>query len=515
MDFAESFLDPPAELRIRPLWHVDGALTPTHAEWLCGQLRDKGLGGAVLLPADGFAEVSAQIARAGEAMGLRMRDLGAEPGSPDHAALHEALGRFTWEETMPAHLKRVADLLALAERPAPLPWPLRSTVATGADQPYAASLFYQAPVWPVVRPLADYAARLNLLVRSASRAAGAPGLCMEAADPVHTAFWRRDGRAFALVVNTGNRPATVPLTLQAGHVAERWSLEDGTRQAAGLRPGVPAAIHLAPTASELFLVAPGEAHDPGSTAAPAAVQSLRLAPGGYHATPYGGNFLHFAPDWGEDDGVAAFHVARPLANLRILTDRRALANAGVHVDGQPLPPPDGWEMDLSITRHPLPVPLAPGPHTVRVHSDAVPGALLLARHCWLAGDFIVAGDPEAPELHPVPEFREGPWERQGLPGFSGTLACTTEFALPPGTAPRRVLLDAGTVSGTLEVEVNGKVAGRRLWPPHVVEITSLLRHDAPNLVVLKVTNGLANLLAEPGAPRASGLLSPVFVHLED
>lgn len=515
MDFADRFRDPPTDLRVRPLWQVEAALTPAHAQWLCGQLRDKGLGGAVLLPAPGAEAASALIARAGGAMGLRMRDLGAEPDCPDHAGLRGAMARFTWEEASPAHLKRVADLLALSDRPAPLPWPLRDTVAAGADQPYAASLFYQAPAWPYLRALADYAARLNLLTASARRADAAPGLVVGEAAGARAAYWSHEGGAFALIVNTGGESATVDLELLPGHRAEAWNLEDGGIGPAGLEPGAPAALALAPCAARLFLVAPGDAVPAPKAPPPAGVAVAALATTPYHATPYGGGFLRFEPDWGGDDGVAVFHIARPLANLRVITDRRALAGAEILLDGSPLPKPDGWEMDLSLARHPLPASLAPGAHSLTVRSDAVPGALLLARHCWLAGDFGVGGAPSRPELFPVPGLAEGPWETQGLPHFSGTLAYAMDYDWPDGPRPRRVTLDAGGVGQILEVEVNGRPAGTRLWPPYAVDVTELIRPGAPNLFILKVANGLGNLLAGPDPRRPSGLLDPVALLIEN
>lgn len=515
MDFADQFRDPPTELRVRPLWHVEGALTAAHAQWLCGQVRDKGLGGAVLLPADGEAGVSELIAQTGEAMGLRMRDLGSEPASEAHAELHAAIARFTWDEASPGHLKRVADLLALSERPAPLPWPLRATVATGVDRPYGASLFYQSPAWPYLRALADYVARLNLLSKTTIRVDASPGLRIGEGPELRRAFWKRDSQAFAFIVNAGHAPVAVEVALESGHAAEDWNLETGAMAPSPLLPGTPAILALAPGASRLIAVRPGETPPAPVASPPNETKVVPLAATPYHATPYGGAFLRFEPDWGADDGVAVFHIERPLANLRVITDRRAMAGAEVLLDGVPLPPPDGWEMDLSLTRHPLPEPLSPGAHRVTVRGGPVPGALLLARHCWLAGDFGIRGSAEAPELFPVPELTEGPWEAQGLPHFSGTLAYAVDVAWPDGPPPRRVVLDAGRVGQVLEVEVNGASAGRRMWPPYTVDVTEWIRPGADNLFVLKVTNGLGNLLAGPDPARPSGLLEPVVLLVEN
>ena len=54
----------------------------------------------------------------------------------------------------------------------------------------------------------------------------------------------------------------------------------------------------------------------------------------------------------------------------------------------------------------------------------------------------------------------------------------------------------------LEVEVNGRRAGVRLWDPYLVEVTGLLR-PGPNDLALRVANTPANLLN--GTPRPSGL----------
>jgi hypothetical protein len=54
----------------------------------------------------------------------------------------------------------------------------------------------------------------------------------------------------------------------------------------------------------------------------------------------------------------------------------------------------------------------------------------------------------------------------------------------------------------LEVEVNGRPAGVRLWDPYAVEVTGLLR-PGPNELALRVANTPANLLN--ASPRPSGL----------
>jgi len=125
----------------------------------------------------------------------------------------------------------------------------------------------------------------------------------------------------------------------------------------------------------------------------------------------------------------------------------------------------------------------------------------------LIGDYALSmGEDGVPCLvAPRRTVRAAPWTEQGYPFCSGRGVYRRRFILPPEYGGQRVFLEAAAGDDVLEVRVNGEVAGVRLWPPHIVEITPLLR-PGENLLELVVANTLVNLLE--AVPRASGLAGP-------
>ncbi len=89
-----------------------------------------------------------------------------------------------------------------------------------------------------------------------------------------------------------------------------------------------------------------------------------------------------------------------------------------------------------------------------------------------------------------------PWSEVGRPEYSGDVLY--DGALELSAAPDGpCLLDLGEVRYVAEVWVNGSPAGTRLWPPHAVEVTGLLRAGR-NEVRVRVTNTPANrIFARP------------------
>jgi alpha-L-rhamnosidase len=129
----------------------------------------------------------------------------------------------------------------------------------------------------------------------------------------------------------------------------------------------------------------------------------------------------------------------------------------------------------------------------------------LVDHVKLVGSFALAGDAEAgyrivarPDGPAEPES----WTGQGYPFYSGRGRYRTTVEVPGDLAGRRLLLEVPMRDDVLEVEVNGRRAGVRLWDPYVVEVTGLVR-PGPNDLALRVANTPANLLN--GTPRPSGL----------
>jgi hypothetical protein len=106
---------------------------------------------------------------------------------------------------------------------------------------------------------------------------------------------------------------------------------------------------------------------------------------------------------------------------------------------------------------------------------------------------------------PVDEVEPAPWTEQGYPFLYGTATYRTTFAVPEGAAGHRIFLDVPTRDDVIEVSVNGRPAGVRLWDPYELEVTELLR-PGENELAIAATNTLANLLN--GVDRPSGLAGP-------
>jgi hypothetical protein len=103
---------------------------------------------------------------------------------------------------------------------------------------------------------------------------------------------------------------------------------------------------------------------------------------------------------------------------------------------------------------------------------------------------------------PCSSLSPAPWTAQGYPHFSGRAIYRKTFELPEAFVGQRVFLEPEMVDDVLEVTVNGRSAGVRLWTPYQVEITDLLK-PGENTLDLRVANTLVNLLER--VERPSGL----------
>jgi hypothetical protein len=98
--------------------------------------------------------------------------------------------------------------------------------------------------------------------------------------------------------------------------------------------------------------------------------------------------------------------------------------------------------------------------------------------------------------------RPASWTEQGCPFYSGSAVYRATAHLPGSLDGARVFLEADAGDDVLEVTVNGRAAGVRLWPPYGVEVTDQAV-PGENLVELRVANTAINLLS--AGPRPSGL----------
>ena len=122
----------------------------------------------------------------------------------------------------------------------------------------------------------------------------------------------------------------------------------------------------------------------------------------------------------------------------------------------------------------------------------------------LTGDFSLApqGDGRYTLQAPRTSILSQPWTDQGYPHFSGRAVYRKRFELPASFNGQRVFLEPEMLDDVLEVIVNGRSAGVRLWAPYQIEITPLLK-SGENTLELRVANTLVNLLE--AVERPSGL----------
>jgi len=107
----------------------------------------------------------------------------------------------------------------------------------------------------------------------------------------------------------------------------------------------------------------------------------------------------------------------------------------------------------------------------------------------------------------------GDWSKMGaLERYSGGAWYRKTVTLPPHQAGGEITLDLGQVIATVEVRVNGQIAGTRVAPPWRVDISKQVKPGENRIEVL-VYNTLANhYLTIPTRYRGeltSGLLGPV------
>ena len=121
----------------------------------------------------------------------------------------------------------------------------------------------------------------------------------------------------------------------------------------------------------------------------------------------------------------------------------------------------------------------------------------------ITGNFAVADERITA---PGTALSTGDWTTQGFPYYSGAITYTAAFHLPEECADMRILLKADVGTDVLEGWVNDQPAGKCLWRPYAMDLTSLVR-PGENKLCLRVVNTLVNLLE--GKKQASGLF-----HLE-
>jgi hypothetical protein len=122
----------------------------------------------------------------------------------------------------------------------------------------------------------------------------------------------------------------------------------------------------------------------------------------------------------------------------------------------------------------------------------------------ITGDFALRKEVDGSYtiVEPRRTIAPAPWTEQGYPYYSGRGLYRRTVSLPAEVGGQRIFLEPAMDDDVLEVLVNGRQAGVRLWAPYTVEITDLLQ-PGENVLELRVANTLVNLLEATARP--SGL----------
>jgi hypothetical protein len=198
-----------------------------------------------------------------------------------------------------------------------------------------------------------------------------------------------------------------------------------------------------------------------------------------------------------------FDVANRPSRLDVVIDGFAGVEHSLFLNGRTVEAtPVRASFDAQMRSVELTALVRPGRNvlSVRLVIDEPTGGLLDA--VKLMGEFSLDGDRI---VAPKERIDPAPWTEQGAPFFSGTGTYRTRIDVPPTFSGRRVFLEVPMIDDVLEVHVDGRSAGVRLWDPYVVELTELAT-PGEHEVAISVTNTLANLLN--GVPRHSGIAGP-------
>jgi hypothetical protein len=197
----------------------------------------------------------------------------------------------------------------------------------------------------------------------------------------------------------------------------------------------------------------------------------------------------------------AFDVEEVPHRLELLIDGFAGIEWGLFVNGsrcEAAPAPSG--LDAQIGAVDISGLVEQGRNVVAVRlllGGPTDGLLDLVK---LVGDFrVTAGGAIGAVSGPA---RPASWTEQGCPFYSGAAVYRATARLPESLDGARVFLEADAGDDVLDVTLNGKAAGVRLWPPYGVEVTDQAVPGS-NTVELRIANTAINLLS--AQPRPSGL----------
>jgi hypothetical protein len=200
---------------------------------------------------------------------------------------------------------------------------------------------------------------------------------------------------------------------------------------------------------------------------------------------------------------AAFDVKHVPERLDLLVDGFAGSDWRLYVNDQAITAEPGpSRLDSQMRSVDVSAALRTGTNVLALRLELTRPTDGLLDLLKLTGDFVVEDGAIAA---PRRAARCEDWTEQGYPFYSGCGVYRARVAVPSGMADALVLLEADAGDDVLEVVIDGKPAGVRLWEPYGVDVTELLAKGEIELE-LRVANTPVNLLE--GVPRRSGLTGP-------
>jgi len=334
---------------------------------------------------------------------------------------------------------------------------------------------------------------------------------------------RKGGKRVTFLVNRADKPRDVALALTTSSQITVMKPEDGSRSP--LRTREDGTAHLRFAAHQSFILIAGETPPPEEDcptgrARELPLSDLRIYPlrnaasiyrFGYSGeagreeidlrdapTYFPANWDPNPPDFSQFAGeyTAAFVLNSSPECIEMVVDSEYAAYH-VYLNGKRVDlEPDGtWLVDVSDLSAKVGRFLKQGRNEIKVLADT-----RLSEPVRFTGDFDVSIKDGLVTIEPTGALREHFRLEKALPFYSGTVTYRAGFDL--SGSPRKIVLQLGQVHDAASVIVNGQPAGKRLWAPWEMDITSFVR-PGENDVEIAVRNTPANIML--GEPRPLGL----------
>ncbi len=191
-------------------------------------------------------------------------------------------------------------------------------------------------------------------------------------------------------------------------------------------------------------------------------------------------------------------LEKEIDNLRLVVDKD-YADCRVFLNGVELmlKKSEAWITDPEDLDANLDGFLHTGKNVFKVESPTK-----LSEPLRIVGSFAVKNREAPVTIQPLSDSHDPFSPEECFPFFSGTATYSAVFQLPKIKAASRLVLRLGDVRDTAAVYLNGKLVGKRLWPPYDIELTGCAKPGV-NRLRIEVRNNLSNILY--GNPRPFGL----------